>query len=794
MSNFNFGSSAKAKRTLNIERFRGADFADNPLDISPERSPDCCNLIPDKAGAPVCRAGFLPYAAFDGRINGVHTLTTAAGVKRLVHHGTKLSLWQADGSQRLLRSDLADVRSRSAQLNGKLCILDGKQALICSEGESGVEVKTLAEAAYIPTTSIGRKAGTALGGTALEAANLLSPQRKNTFCVTGTGQKYLYLDSAPIKSVSSVRQLLSNGVWLEVSGWSANAAEGRVTFSDGLAATPVSGTDNYEVTFEALTLGDSDKVLKRKATEADKTTNDVPYMTFPSRQLYATRYWFKLGESLPKRSAELIFTVDNTYYIFNGDWDWSDPANYTESGTVWATTAKEGKQTIDLGYRKDDYTDEDEASWGMMRVDISIEQSGGFWYLTISNVHNGGEGWGGSDARGYEDNIVNVQINWREGETDVSAGKINGCTICQLYGVGGNADRLFVSGNAEFANMDWYSGYNDPTYWPDLGYTKIGSEASAVVGYSWLSDGTLAVHKQALGNEPTIWYRNGRLNAAGEAEFTLTQGAVGVGAVSKDAFVHFGDDNLCLSEQGVFAVSRAANEAVNERFAQGRSWFIDPRLCAEKDLGEAQFVSFRGRCYLAAGEHVYIAEANAPRTYVDKSGAYQYDWWFWDNVPVRVWYTGDNELMFGAADGVIYRFGDGYCDKRQQAIGTVEERPVSCWWHTPVLDLGSRTYNKKIKNAYVIAEAEGGSHVYLDYILQGLNNQTLDRYIDIFDFNKVDFANFGFETDEFPRNLPTNVKAKKVMFIQFKIYNEPGVGMELYGLTVMYTISGKYKG
>lgn len=74
------------------------------------------------------------------------------------------------------------------------------------------------------------------------------------------------------------------------------------------------------------------------------------------------------------------------------------------------------------------------------------------------------------------------------------ADRINKCRFGTLFGVNGAADRLFLSGNPDFVNYDWHSGQNDPTYWPDTGYSVIGTEKSAIVGYSIIND-RLATHK-----------------------------------------------------------------------------------------------------------------------------------------------------------------------------------------------------------------------------------------------------------------------------------------------------------
>ena len=62
------------------------------------------------------------------------------------------------------------------------------------------------------------------------------------------------------------------------------------------------------------------------------------------------------------------------------------------------------------------------------------------------------------------------------------ADKINKCRFAGLYG-GKNDTRVFLAGNPDEPDCDWQSGLYDPTYFPDTGYTRMGTDASAIVGY-----------------------------------------------------------------------------------------------------------------------------------------------------------------------------------------------------------------------------------------------------------------------------------------------------------------------
>ena len=70
---------------------------------------------------------------------------------------------------------------------------------------------------------------------------------------------------------------------------------------------------------------------------------------------------------------------------------------------------------------------------------------------------------------------------------------------------------MFVSGNSEFANIDFHSEADDFTYFGDLNTSSMGSSSVAVAGYGRLSDSTLVIYKEDNAQEANIFYRNGTL-------------------------------------------------------------------------------------------------------------------------------------------------------------------------------------------------------------------------------------------------------------------------------------------
>jgi hypothetical protein len=202
----------------------------------------------------------------------------------------------------------------------------------------------------------------------------------------------------------------------------------------------------------------------------------------------------------------------------------------------------------------------------------------------------------------------------------------------------------------------------------------MGSDAQAVVGYARLSDNTLAIFKERVGGaDASIFYRTGylkeELDERGNLEkllpvFPTTAGNLGEAMISRHASLDFGGDNLMLSRNGVFGIVLADNVATAVRYTRERSRNVNARLLSEPNLSEAVGYSFDGRYYLAVNSHVYVADARYKiSTHDDMDGSYQYEWWYWEDVPARVFSELGGRLVFGTEDGMICEF-DGECTDR----------------------------------------------------------------------------------------------------------------------------------
>ena len=270
---------------------------------------------------------------------------------------------------------------------------------------------------------------------------------------------------------------------------------------------------------------------------------------------------------------------------------------------------------------------------------------------------------------GQEDTIIVTFRHAVEGYAE----RVEGASFGILFGIEGNTDRLFVSGNEDYPNADFFTAMDDFTYFEDTNTVTLGSDSFAILGYARLSDSTLAIFKEKSEGEASIFYRTGyysdKFDANGNLDkilpiFPTTAGNIGESVISRHACVDFGGDNLILSENGVFGIVLSENVATAARYTRERSRSVNARLCKERNLSEAVGISYKNRYYLCVNGHCYVADARYRRRAQDSlDNSYSYEWWYLTNMPARVFSDIGGALWFGTEDGMICTFHEGFADR-----------------------------------------------------------------------------------------------------------------------------------
>ena len=381
------------------------------------------------------------------------------------------------------------------------------------------------------------------------------------------------------------------------------------------------------------------------------------------------------------------------------------------------------------------------------------------------------------------------------------ADRINKCKFGTRFGVNGAFDRLFVSGNPDFPNSDWYSEEWDCTYFPDLGYSQLGSSRSAVVGYSIISN-YLAAHKDEMEQDLSIILRQGDYvtdenTGIDHPSFKIINTLQGAGAIATNSFAYLCTEPLFLTRSGLFAVT--AQDITGEKYAQSRSFYLNGKLTQEKfeDLQKSIACIFNDM-YLLSVDHdrLYVLDGLQPiRT--DKSEPYatrQYVAFYCDNLPIHYMWERENRLFFGTQDGRICRF---FKDKENLYSYNDDGEAIKCQWETPDID-GQLFYkNKSLRYIALRVGAAIATSVEIWVMDRGIwkfvkKDTTFGRY---FSFQYLIFSKLAFTGNKTQKVSRTKVRVKRVDKYRLRFVNdELNEPFSIYNIANEYTERGNYKG
>ena len=138
--------------------------------------------------------------------------------------------------------------------------------------------------------------------------------------------------------------------------------------------------------------------------------------------------------------------------------------------------------------------------------------------------------------------------------------------------------------------------------------------------------------------------------------------------INRDASLNFLGDNIILSENGVFGIVLSENITTAERYARERSRLINERLTKHR-LQTATGIVYKDKYYLAVDGVCYVADSRykfSGKDDVDNS--FNYEWWYWDNIPAVVFSEVNGKLLFGTSKGSVCEFDDEYCDRELHSL------------------------------------------------------------------------------------------------------------------------------
>lgn len=374
-----------------------------------------------------------------------------------------------------------------------------------------------------------------------------------------------------------------------------------------------------------------------------------------------------------------------------------------------------------------------------------------------------------SDGAGV-DNVIIYFAKTVTGYAD----RVKKCKFFAIFGTGNNL-RVFMSGNPDYPNQDWYSAMQDPTYFPDLNYTKIGSEGVAIKGYA-LIQGAMHILKESSTYDPTIWTRTIATESDGTIYFPVRPNNSSIGLLATESVKAINDICYMLTKQGIYRIT--ATYVLDERGLDHISGAIDSRLLKEPNLEKAVAFDFMGRYGLAINGKVYVVD------YLNNEECY-----VWNGYPVSCYKEYNKELYFGSSeDGAVYvenKLGD---PANTNMLG---DNPISSYWYSKMMSMGRSNFYKTVDHisaTLVPIATRANLEVYVR------TNKKPEKFVESismtkFNIDDIDLNDFSLLASDLPQSFNKQVNLFDIIYLQVIVRNStPGKGLAVSNITIPYSI------
>jgi len=379
--------------------------------------------------------------------------------------------------------------------------------------------------------------------------------------------------------------------------------------------------------------------------------------------------------------------------------------------------------------------------------------------------------------------LVNVRILYAK-TTAGNADKIKKAKNCAVF----NDGTVFVCGSVK--GQDFRSGYLQPDYFPANGYDRVGSDENDIVGYCRLGE-YLGIIKEDSEQNSTLFLRWQETEKDDDGnEFFVFQkkpGIVGVGALSAASIGKLVDEPLFLTRRGVYGVvSKALAE---NRSLQNRSLYCNNRLTAEPDLERACTVEWRGRFLVCVNSHCYLLDSRRKSSPGGSSGQ-GYECYYWENIPAVCFLQRQDHLFFGTADGRICRFNT---DREKLDRFNDDGQPIPVVWTTCMDDDGYPTRLKTLEKRGCVVTVKPFVRSSVEICLRTdrdpVAKQVRKGWVDVFDWEQIDFNRFTFDTNDGARDISVGTRVRNYRRLQFVVRsNAVNEGFGIYQISKTFRL------
>lgn len=345
----------------------------------------------------------------------------------------------------------------------------------------------------------------------------------------------------------------------------------------------------------------------------------------------------------------------------------------------------------------------------------------------------------------------NVVIEFTK-EVEDYANRITECTIVTVFD-----NRVFFSGNIDFANAVFHCSLDNSAYISDLDYYECGSKNNAIKSMV-VGNNVLWVLKEENQNKDTIFYLSPTTDAEYGRVYPTSQGNVAIGCYSKG--INYKDNIVFLSRNGLEGIN---GNIQYEQSVSHKSSLVDSKMINMSNFAFAEFAEYCGYLLIAIDDHIFLADYRQMFSGVKGN---EYEWYLW-KFPINISYlkSYQEKLYIADINGNIY-----------EMQGTNDNGEIiESYWTTPRDAFGYINHLKTINKRGAIAKIKNIQNGKIK-ISEETNKKPEEKLLieassNGFDFNNIDFANMSFATGE-NSYIVFRVKEKKIIDISLKVYSD----------------------
>lgn len=340
---------------------------------------------------------------------------------------------------------------------------------------------------------------------------------------------------------------------------------------------------------------------------------------------------------------------------------------------------------------------------------------------------------------------------------------------------GGTQDtRVFWYGNPATPSYVYRSGLFDPSYAPENGFIKVGSDASKVINMVAQYDACIIV-KGNLQNAQTtaqnvydvlIWQMQFQLNN-GVPSFPILPLNNQIDSIAKDSMQLINNAPTWLSSQGVQQL--LGTNVKDERNTSHISQKID-RSADYNLTGLMEYTTLVNSVSVDFDQKYIIALQDTDNT------AFVFDyllgvWLKWNNIKASCFVEINNYLYFGDnSTGLVYRFQKLLDPENFRDDG----QAINAYWKSKLINFGTNAYLKTAPRMWYHLKPADSASADLSYITDMFYSAPgvfPSEYAQLFNYATWDYANFSYLLSAFPQVVQAKIKAKKFMYLQIILSN-----------------------